>query len=230
MYGQGRGVTKDDKLAVQWYRKAAEQGNALGQNNLGVRLWHGQGIAQDYREALAWYRKAAQQGNANSQNGLGVMYESGEVVPQSKVIAYALYNLAYANDPSDGNKARNNRDKLVKDMSPRELEAGQMLTANLAKPGMFIMALDAAEKSLGKTTVASTAKPETKVQAPVVSKPLPIAKNGDCRPKTNQLRCSSQCYNGDCEVTYENGCKVRVQVNPKFDPFTNQWSYPSPSC
>ena len=32
-YAKGRGVTQDDKEAVKWYRKAAEQGDADAQNN-----------------------------------------------------------------------------------------------------------------------------------------------------------------------------------------------------
>ena len=35
MYGDGRGVAQDDAQAVAWYRKAAEQGDAAAQNNLG---------------------------------------------------------------------------------------------------------------------------------------------------------------------------------------------------
>lgn len=31
-------------------------------------------------------------------------------------------------------------------------------------------------------------------------------------------------------VSYENGCRIRVQVSPRFDPFRNQWIYPAPSC
>ena len=53
---------------------------------------------------------------------------------------------------------------------------------------------------------------------------------GDCRPRTSNLVCYSTCSNGDCLVSYENGCKMRVQVNPKFDPLTNNWTYPAPSC
>ncbi|WP_156422061.1 hypothetical protein [Paucibacter sp. KCTC 42545] len=53
---------------------------------------------------------------------------------------------------------------------------------------------------------------------------------GDCRPRTTTLRCQSSCSNGDCVVSYENGCKIRVQVNPRFDGFQNQWVYPSPPC
>lgn len=54
--------------------------------------------------------------------------------------------------------------------------------------------------------------------------------NADCRPKTREIRCRSNCTNGNCVVEYENGCKIRVQVTPRFDSFSNQWTYPSPSC
>lgn len=53
---------------------------------------------------------------------------------------------------------------------------------------------------------------------------------GDCRPRTSTLRCQSSCVNGDCIITYENSCKMRVQVTPQFDGLQNQWVYPSPSC
>ncbi len=36
MYRKGQGVSQDDKQAVKWYRKAAEQGFAAAQGNLGV--------------------------------------------------------------------------------------------------------------------------------------------------------------------------------------------------
>jgi hypothetical protein len=63
-----------------------------------------------------------------------------------------------------------------------------------------------------------------------VQRPLPVASEKNCRPNSPTVRCSSQCTNGNCVVSYENGCKVRVQVQPRFDPFTNQWTYPAPSC
>ena len=46
MYQNGDGVTKDDKKAVEWYTKSAEQGYALGQNNLGVMYENGQGVTK----------------------------------------------------------------------------------------------------------------------------------------------------------------------------------------
>ena len=38
MYAKGRGVLEDDKEAVKWFRKAAEQGHAEAQFNLGLTL------------------------------------------------------------------------------------------------------------------------------------------------------------------------------------------------
>ena len=68
-----------------------------------------------------------------------------------------------------------------------------------------------------------------------IHKALPTAAparqaEASCRPNTPTVRCSSQCSNGDCVMTYENGCRMRVQVQARFDGFTNQWTYPAPSC
>ena len=53
--------------AVVWFRKAAEQGDAVAQTNLGFTYAEGKGIAKDEAQAVAWYRKAAEQGYADSQ-------------------------------------------------------------------------------------------------------------------------------------------------------------------
>jgi TPR repeat protein len=55
-------VRKDYKEAVKWYRKAAEQGNAAGQYNLGLMYRIGRGVPKDYVAAYAWYRLAAYSG------------------------------------------------------------------------------------------------------------------------------------------------------------------------
>ncbi len=52
----------------------------------------------------------------------------------------------------------------------------------------------------------------------------------DCRPSGGALTCTSTCVNGSCIVKYANGCKMHVRVQPSFDAFTSQWSYPSPGC
>jgi hypothetical protein len=56
------------------------------------------------------------------------------------------------------------------------------------------------------------------------------AQSQSCRPNKSNISCRFQCTNGSCIVTYENGCKMSVQVQPRYNPFTNQWEYPSPAC
>ena len=59
MYGNGTGVLKDDKEAVKWYRKAADQGVAIAQYNLALMYDNGRGVLKDYVAAYAWYSLSA---------------------------------------------------------------------------------------------------------------------------------------------------------------------------
>ena len=61
----------------QEWKKAAQQGDADAQYQLGVMYDKSYGIEQDYREAVKWYTKAAQQGHAGAQYNLGWMYYTG---------------------------------------------------------------------------------------------------------------------------------------------------------
>jgi hypothetical protein len=44
---------------VKWYRKAAEQGLAAAQYNLGLMYSYGKGVPQDYAETHMWFNLAA---------------------------------------------------------------------------------------------------------------------------------------------------------------------------
>jgi len=94
MYENGQGVPKDHTTAVTWYRKAADQGDANAQCNLGMMYFNGRGTAPDHAEAAAWFRKAAQQGHASGQFNLGLMCEKGKGVPQDYRFAAAWYRRA----------------------------------------------------------------------------------------------------------------------------------------
>ena len=48
-------VVEDHSEAVAWYRKAAEQGDAGAQNNLGFMYDQGKGVKQDFGEAVRLY-------------------------------------------------------------------------------------------------------------------------------------------------------------------------------
>jgi TPR repeat protein len=58
--------------AVIWYRRAAEQGHAQAQYNLGFMYGSGLGVPQDDAEAVNWFRLAAEQGLAQAQTHLGL--------------------------------------------------------------------------------------------------------------------------------------------------------------
>jgi alpha/beta superfamily hydrolase len=94
MYDSGQGVEQDAKQAVVWYRKAAEQGNANAQANLGIMYARGQGVERDAKQAVVWYRKAAEQGHATAQANLGMMYDSGQGVEQDAKQAVFWYSKA----------------------------------------------------------------------------------------------------------------------------------------
>ena len=73
MYAEGKGVPQDYTEAVRWYRKAADQGYARGQDGLGYAYSHGGGVPQNYAEAARWYRKAAKQGDEYARRALDSM-------------------------------------------------------------------------------------------------------------------------------------------------------------
>jgi TPR repeat protein len=140
MYSKGEGIQQDSEQAVGWYRKAAEQGNARAQSNLGFMYFIGQGVPKDYAQAAGWYHKAAEQGYAIAQNNLGMMYDNGQGVPQNRVVAYALFNLAAVDMTSNGSVSRA---VALSKMTPMQVEAGQLLSSEMAKPNNLNKAIAA---------------------------------------------------------------------------------------
>ena len=123
---------EDYKQAAAWYRKAADQGDALGQNNIGFMYQRGQGVPQDYSAALSWYRLAADQGHAHAQNNLGWMYFRGLGVPKDDVQAYMWFNLAVPAFPEsekeDRDHATNNRDMVAAKMTSGQIAQAQTMS------------------------------------------------------------------------------------------------------
>ncbi len=93
-YTNGKGVPRDYVQAVEWYRKAAEQGFTTAQFNLASMYQSGQGVPKDLGQAVVWYRKAAAQGYANAQSNLGFMYQNGLGVEKDSGQAVAWYSKA----------------------------------------------------------------------------------------------------------------------------------------
>jgi TPR repeat protein/serine/threonine protein kinase len=77
LYEQGEGA-EDQKAAVEWCRKAAEQGSSKGATKL-ARYYHNEvgGLNSNDGEALQWYRIAAEQEQLFAQLRLARGYELG---------------------------------------------------------------------------------------------------------------------------------------------------------
>lgn len=58
------------RQAIKWYRKAAQEGHAESQNNLGLLYHRGHGLPKDMEKALFWIRKSAKQGYEVAQKNL----------------------------------------------------------------------------------------------------------------------------------------------------------------
>jgi uncharacterized protein len=80
--------------AIKWFRKAAEQGVAEAQFNLGCAYANGKGVTKDADKALKWFRKAAEQGDPSAQCRLGLCYDKGEGVTKDKIEAIKWYRKA----------------------------------------------------------------------------------------------------------------------------------------
>jgi TPR repeat protein len=109
---------------VRWYQKAAQQGDAAAQGNLGRMYEKGQGVAQDYKEAVRLYRLAAKQNNYKAQANLGAMYYAGKGVLQDYVRAHMWFNIAAVGGDIDSAK---NRDVLARTMTPQQVEQAQRM-------------------------------------------------------------------------------------------------------
>jgi len=75
----GDGAIEEEKV-VELYLKAAEQGNAVAQYNLGLCYYIGYGAERNYEEAAKWWTAAAENGHYAAQTNLGMCYYNGEGV------------------------------------------------------------------------------------------------------------------------------------------------------
>src|ERR1051325_5192233 len=97
-----RGTKDSYVLAAEWYRRAAEQGHALAQFNLGVMYSRGQGFERDRGMSTFWITKAAKGGDCGAQYMLGMdqnrrsLDEAPAAALESRVEAYKWLSLAAA--------------------------------------------------------------------------------------------------------------------------------------
>jgi uncharacterized protein len=158
MYQKGDDLPQSSSKAVDWYRKAAEDGEGRAQMKLASLLLQGQnatsnygevhrlcekaaslkfspgaycmgqlyeqglGVERDISKAAKWFSEAANMGLAIAAFRVGEMYWKGEGLQQDRISAYEFIYLA---STSDLPEARQERERLEKELTPKEREKGR---------------------------------------------------------------------------------------------------------
>jgi V8-like Glu-specific endopeptidase len=94
MHAYGWGVRRNPADAIEWYRKAAEQGLPVAQHYLGLAYVNGDGVRLDEAEGGRWFARAATQGYAPAQFMLGLMMLDGRGVREDVAQGYAWIVMA----------------------------------------------------------------------------------------------------------------------------------------
>jgi hypothetical protein len=84
----------DYPTAYREWERAAEQGQAEAQYDLGVLYLKGLGVAKNAEEAFRWFRLAADQGQVDAQFEVGLMREKGSGVQKDYTQAQLWLGLA----------------------------------------------------------------------------------------------------------------------------------------
>ena len=118
LYVTGRGVEKNEKMAAEWFKKAAQHGHPTAQSNMGVLHADGTVVEKNYDEALSWFQKAAAMGQPTAQFNLGLALAEGKFVEADKVEAYKWFTLAADQNDPDATQAR---DLLALELTPTQI-------------------------------------------------------------------------------------------------------------
>jgi TPR repeat protein/GTPase SAR1 family protein len=76
-------IEKNPEEAFFWFEKAAQNGHALSQYNLGLMYEKGIGISQNIPKSFEWFKKAASQNILNAFVSLGLLYQSKDKLGKS---------------------------------------------------------------------------------------------------------------------------------------------------
>jgi hypothetical protein len=97
MYNNGEGVPENDAEAVNWFRKAADQGHALAQYNLGSRYANGEGVPENSIRAYVWWSMAKTQGHTDATENLEILKPqmTKQQIADGQALAAKCYESSY---------------------------------------------------------------------------------------------------------------------------------------
>jgi TPR repeat protein len=73
----GPGLKPDGRLAVTYFEKAGDAGNAGALNEIGLMYLKGTAVTRNAKTAHDWFEKAAAQGSTEAEYNLGLLYQAG---------------------------------------------------------------------------------------------------------------------------------------------------------
>ena len=82
-YRDGQLVARNYTTAAQWYRKAAEAGNADAELLLGLCYASGIGVAKSTKDAVSWLQHSSDHGNHDAQFFLGILFDAAGMEDES---------------------------------------------------------------------------------------------------------------------------------------------------
>src|SRR5262245_37847108 len=91
-------ASDDTTEAIDWFRKAAMQGYAPAEFQMGLLYDFGFAVPPDDKEAFTWYRKAAQHGSGAAARAVGDFYRRGRGVEANQEEAVGWYRRGAEHD------------------------------------------------------------------------------------------------------------------------------------
>jgi TPR repeat protein len=189
MYLKGDAVTRNAKLAHDWFEKAAAQGSTEAEYNLGLLYQAGYTGQPDYLQAMDHFQTAANAKDGPSMLALGQLYAEGKGVPKDLVQAHMWFDLATANGTPEGTARAAG---IEPNMTPTEIVQAKAAVATWqprdanALPGTATAATPLAEPAPAEpapaeSTPAVTAATEP-VPAPAPAAPAPVEATAPAAP------------------------------------------------
>lgn len=167
-YKLGRGVPADLGQAIDWYRRASQQGHLRAEDNLGLLLFQ-QG---DRTGALPYLQRAAQRGEPRAQYIVGTTLFNGDLIGKDWVRAYALMTRAAASGLEQASASLAQMDKYIPEDQRKQ---GLAMAASLNQGSGPALAAATARPTPAPSSVRTAQLPPSTIGAPVAApRPAPM--------------------------------------------------------
>lgn len=177
-YKLGRGVPADLNVALDWYRKAAQQGHLRAEDNLALLMFQ-QG---DRAAAIPYLQRASARGEPRAQYIVGTALFNGDLIGKDWVRAYALMTRASASGLPQAATSLEQMDKYIPEDQRKQ---GLALAASLEKgdKGAALAVAGPAPVRSAPSTVRTTELPPSTPSQPVALPPRPVVKPTPAAPR-----------------------------------------------